>query len=134
MPAALCVPRPSAVTRLQSSDINLRNVVVEDSHLLPHRLDPGEFSYVHGGGAVRIISGDLYVASCKFSRCSAGPSDGNFDSCALSFAASTGLCTEGVGGAISGERAEIIGQMRLAQWQWPWQAGAAAAEPKSAAG
>jgi hypothetical protein len=98
-------------------------VVVEDSHLLPHKIDPRETGYVRGGGAVRIVSGGVYVASSQFTRCSAGPPDGDFNSCALSFAASTGLCAEGVGGAISGERASITGQMRLAQWQWRWRAG-----------
>lgn len=83
---------------------------MEDSHLLPHKQDPSQIVYVRGGGAIRAIAGVLYVSTSRFERCSAGPSDGDFDSCELSFIVTTGLCTEGLGGAISGERADITGQ------------------------
>lgn len=75
--------------------------------MLAHQSGSNVIDFVRGGGAVRIISGLLSVVFSSFSRCSAVPLDGNFDSCALSFAATTGLCADAVGGAISGERAEI---------------------------
>jgi hypothetical protein len=83
---------------------------VEDSHLLPHEHDPNQIVYVRGGGAIRLIEGSLITADGSFSRCSTVPRDGIFDACALSFSASTGLCTDGLGGAISGERTDIEGQ------------------------
>jgi hypothetical protein len=95
---------------LQSSKTHLFDFSVEDSHLLPHEHNPSQRVYVRGGGAIRLIEGSLITSDGRFKRCSAGPLDGDFDSCALSFSASAGLCTDGLGGAISGERTYIIGQ------------------------
>lgn len=96
---------------LQSSNVHLIETTVDDSHLVAPAFGLYDVDYVRGGGAVRIVSGLLSVVFSTLSRCSAVPLDGNFDSCALSFAATTGLCADAVGGAISGERAEISGQM-----------------------
>ena len=98
------------VTWLQSSITRMYHSFVDDSHLLPHKLNPSTAIYVRGGGAIRVIVGSLLVTNSHFSRCSAGPLDGDFDSCALSFSASTRLCTDGLGGAISGDRADMTGE------------------------
>jgi hypothetical protein len=109
--AVICVSAVStAVTRLQSCNSRLDDLFVDDSHLLPHKRDPIQSVYVRGGGAIRAISGSLIVTAGSFSRCSAGPLDGNFDACALSFSSSTSLCTDGLGGAISGDRADMTGE------------------------
>jgi hypothetical protein len=106
-----CVSTRPTVTSLQSSSVGLYEVSVEDSHLLPHTFGADQTKNVRGGGAVRTISGNLYVTSTRFTRCSAGPRDGDFDSCALSFSASTSLCTDGLGGAISVERTDAWGEL-----------------------
>ena len=106
---ALCI-HAAPVTWLQSCNTQLSDLSVEDSHLLPREQGYSRMVWVRGGGAIRVIKGSLLVADSNFTRCSAGPLDGDFDSCALSFSASTGLCTEGLGGAISGERTDIYGQ------------------------
>jgi hypothetical protein len=94
----------------QSSSIDFYESFVEDSHLLPHRPDSSGANRVRGGGALRIISGILNMGETSFTRCSAGPIGGDFDSCALSFSASTSLCTDGLGGAVSAELASIGSQ------------------------
>lgn len=96
----------------QSSSIELYDSFVEDSHLLPHQPDLAGASRVRGGGALRVIAGLVRIGDTVFSRCSAGPLDGNFDSCALSFSASTSLCTDGLGGVVSAELASIARQSR----------------------
>jgi hypothetical protein len=95
---------------LQASDVMMSDCSVGDSHLLPHEQGYSERVYVRGGGAIRVVAGSLFIDGGSFTRCSAGPRDGNFDSCALSFNAATSICTDGLDGAISGERAGIIGQ------------------------
>ena len=106
----MCCVAVNFVIWLQSSRTDLSKLSIEDSHLLPHTRDLGQLVYVRGGGAIRAIGGVLYVSTSQFSRCSAGPLDGDFDSCELSFIVSMGLCTDGLGGAISAERTEITGK------------------------
>ena len=117
-PAVICAcaarPLGPTVTLLQSSYTELSDFSVEDSHVLPHEYIPGQTIYmrpgVRGGGAIRVVEGSIYIRRGSFTRCSAGPLNGDFDSCARSFSASTGLCTDGLGGAISGDRTRIQGQ------------------------
>lgn len=86
---------------------------VSDSHLLPRLADASLLVMVRGGGAIRAISSSLVIQESSFTRCSAGPFDGDFDSCALSFGTSTSLCTDGLGGVISTEMSPLIGQTLL---------------------
>jgi hypothetical protein len=112
--AVICVcaawPLVPTVAWLQFSYLWMYHCSVADSHLLPLEHDPSQRVSVRGGGAIRIAAGSLFIDGGSFTRCSAGPRDSDFDSCALSFSASAGLCTDGLGGAISGERANIEGQ------------------------
>ena len=99
----------------QFSNVELYFVTISDSHLLARAADPTRVALTRGGGAIRLLSGWLTVIKSNFERCTAAPWEGEWFWCPLFFANSTGLCSEGIGGAISTEIATVIGLERHKQ-------------------
>lgn len=85
------------------SALRLLDCLVTDATLAPDDSVPTIALSSRLGGAVRMLGGTCNIATVTFLRCSALPQNMDINSCATSYDAAKGLCSTGLGGALSME-------------------------------